>query len=59
MAIIQNIRQMKGAAVLADRTAQTTDLQLRCFNMIYGFNGSGKSTLPAGTASVLNARKGG
>ena len=45
MAIIQNIRQLKGAAVLADRTAQSPDLQCRQLNLLYGFNGSGKSTL--------------
>jgi wobble nucleotide-excising tRNase len=57
MAIIQNIRQLKGAAVLADRTAQTADLQFRRFNLLYGFNGSGKSTLSRLFASLQQGKK--
>lgn len=45
MTIIKNIRQLKGAAVLADRKAATPSLDLKQFNLVYGFNGSGKSTL--------------
>ncbi|WP_158644921.1 AAA family ATPase [Bradyrhizobium yuanmingense] len=45
MAIIENIRLLKGAAVLAERKATTPSLDLKRYNLFYGFNGSGKSTL--------------
>ncbi len=45
MAIIKNIRQLKGATVLAERTKKSEDLSFARFNLVYGFNGSGKSTL--------------
>jgi wobble nucleotide-excising tRNase len=45
MTIIKNIRILKGAPILADRKASTPTLDLKRFNLFYGFNGSGKSTL--------------
>lgn len=45
VAIIKNIRQLKGATVLAERTKKSADLAFARFNLVYGFNGSGKSTL--------------
>lgn len=45
MAIINNIRTMKGMGIHADRDARSHSLDLRKYNLIYGFNGSGKSTL--------------
>lgn len=45
MSIIKNIRQLKGAAVLAERKSATPSLEFKRYNLIYGFNGSGKSTL--------------
>lgn len=45
MSIISNIRTMKGMGIHADRDAQSRSLDLRKYNLIYGFNGSGKSTL--------------
>lgn len=36
---------MKGMGIHADRDAQSRSLDLRKYNLIYGFNGSGKSTL--------------
>lgn len=45
MAVIKNIRSLKQAGVLADRTQRTENLDFKRFNLIYGFNGSGKSTL--------------
>jgi len=45
VSIIKNIRQLKGAAVLAERKAATPSLDFKRYNLIYGFNGSGKSTL--------------
>jgi wobble nucleotide-excising tRNase len=45
VAIIENIRLLKGAGVLAERKAGTPSLALKQYNLFYGFNGSGKSTL--------------
>ena len=45
MATIKRIRTMKGAGVLANRSAKDQGSSFRRFNLIYGFNGSGKSTL--------------
>ncbi|MDC7789663.1 AAA family ATPase [Rhodoplanes sp. TEM] len=45
MVIIKNIRQLKGAAVLSERTKKTPEIGFSQYNLIYGFNGSGKSTL--------------
>lgn len=45
METIKNIRVLKGAAVLAERNSTTPSLDLKQFNLFYGFNGSGKSTL--------------
>lgn len=52
MAIIQNIRQLKNAGVLAERRAATPSLELKRYNLIYGFNGAGKSTLSRVFASL-------
>lgn len=52
MAIIQNIRQLKNAGVLAERRAATASLELKRYNLIYGFNGAGKSTLSRVFASL-------
>ncbi|MGF7163321.1 wobble nucleotide-excising tRNase [Rhodoligotrophos appendicifer] len=45
MGIITNIRSMQGMGIHADRNARSPSLNLRQYNLIYGFNGSGKSTL--------------
>lgn len=45
MVKVCNIRLLKDAAVLAERKATTASLDLKQFNLFYGFNGSGKSTL--------------
>lgn len=52
--IIQNIRAVKGAGILAERSARSDSLNLRKYNLIYGFNGSGKSTLSRLFASLEN-----
>lgn len=44
-AIIKNLRLMQRMGIFADRNARSAPLDLRRFNLIYGFNGSGKSTL--------------
>lgn len=58
--IIQNIRALKNAGILAERTAQSKPLSFRKLNLVYGFNGSGKSTLSRLFASleggVLNGK---
>ncbi|MBI5130284.1 MAG: AAA family ATPase [Rhodopseudomonas palustris] len=43
--IIDNICKLTSAGILADRTAKTSSLGFKRYNLIYGFNGSGKSTL--------------
>jgi wobble nucleotide-excising tRNase len=43
---------MQGVGIFADRTARSPSLQLRRYNLIYGFNGSGKSTLSRLFASL-------
>jgi len=45
VSIIKNIRTLKGAAILSERTRQSGSLDFLKYNLIYGFNGSGKSTL--------------
>jgi wobble nucleotide-excising tRNase len=57
MAIIDNIRVLKGAAVLADRKPSTPSLDFKRFNLIYGFNGSGKSTLSRIFAALQYGKK--
>ncbi|WMT76061.1 AAA family ATPase [Bradyrhizobium sp. Ash2021] len=57
MTIIENIRLLKGAAVLAERKAVTPSLDLRRFNLFYGFNGSGKSTLSRTFAALQHGKK--
>lgn len=52
MAIIKNIRQLKGATVLAERKSSTPSVDFKRFNLIYGFNGCGKSTLSRIFASL-------
>jgi wobble nucleotide-excising tRNase len=54
---IKNIRQLKGAAVLADRKPGTPSLELKRFNLLYGFNGSGKSTLSRIFAALQHAKQ--
>lgn len=51
-AIITNLRSMQGMGIFADRGARSPSLQLRRYNLIYGFNGSGKSTLSRLFASL-------
>lgn len=50
--IIRSIRRLRGAGVLANRTAQSPNLGFLRYNLIYGFNGSGKSTLSRIIASL-------
>ncbi len=57
MAIIKNIRQLKAAAVLAERKATTTSLDFKKVNLLYGFNGSGKSTLSRVFASLQQGQR--
>lgn len=57
MAIIKNIRVLKGAAVLAARSAATPSLDLARYNLFYGFNGSGKSTLSRIFAALQHGKK--
>ncbi|MBR0868179.1 energy-coupling factor transporter ATP-binding protein EcfA2 [Bradyrhizobium japonicum] len=57
MAIIENIRLLKGAAVLAERKATTPSLDLKRYNLFYGFNGSGKSTLSRILAALQHGKK--
>lgn len=47
-----NISILKGMGILADRTAKSASLELRQYNLVYGFNGSGKSTLSRLFASL-------
>ncbi len=44
-AIISEIQLMRGMGIFADRDGNSPSLELRRYNLIYGFNGSGKSTL--------------
>jgi len=50
--LIENIRSLKDAGILAERTPQSSSLTFRRHNLIYGFNGSGKSTLSRLFASL-------
>ena len=52
MAIIENIKSLQGMGVYADRSARSSSLQFRRYNLVYGFNGSGKSTLSRLFASL-------
>jgi wobble nucleotide-excising tRNase len=49
--IFRNIRT-RGVGILADRDGRSDSLDLRRYNLIYGFNGSGKSTLSRLFASL-------
>lgn len=49
---IENIRNLKGMGILADRDGKSPSLKFRKYNLIYGFNGSGKSTLSRVFASL-------
>lgn len=49
---ISNLRQLRGAGILADRNAHSASLGFTRFNLIYGFNGSGKTTLSRVFASL-------
>lgn len=51
-AIITNVRSMHGMGIFANRNAHSSSLQLRRYNLVYGFNGSGKSTLSRLFASL-------
>lgn len=51
-AIVTNLRSMQQMGIFADRDARSPSLQLRRYNLIYGFNGSGKSTLSRLFASL-------
>ncbi|MCK1397099.1 AAA family ATPase [Bradyrhizobium sp. 4] len=57
MTTIENIRLLRGAAVLAERNAVTPSLGLKRFNLFYGFNGSGKSTLSRIFAALQHGKK--
>lgn len=57
MAIIRNIRQLKNAGVLAERKATSVNLELKQYNLFYGFNGAGKSTLSRVFATLQHAAK--
>lgn len=50
--IIKNITTLTQMGILADRTEKSPSLDLRRYNLIYGFNGSGKSTLSRLFASL-------
>lgn len=50
--IVANLRSMQRMGVFADRSARSPELELRRYNLIYGFNGSGKSTLSRLFASL-------
>lgn len=45
MTVIERVRSLRGAGVLADRNAKDQGPPFHRYNLIYGFNGSGKSTL--------------
>lgn len=51
-AIITNLRSIRGMGIFADRNARSPSLELRRYNLVYGFNGSGKSTLSRLFASL-------
>lgn len=51
-AIIKNLRLMQGMGIFADRDGRSAPLELRRYNLLYGFNGSGKSTLSRLFASL-------
>lgn len=51
-AIITNLRSMQGMGIFTNRNPRTPSLELRRYNLIYGFNGSGKSTLSRLFASL-------
>ena len=59
MAIIKNIRTLKSAAVLADRTPKSERLNFLRYNLVSGFNGSGKSTLSRIFSSLQTGTKNG
>lgn len=49
---IANLKALNCAGILANRSARDASLNLRKYNLIYGFNGSGKSTLSRVLASL-------
>lgn len=51
-AMITNLRSLRGMGIFTDRNARSPSLELRRYNLIYGFNGSGKSTLSRLFASL-------
>lgn len=51
-AMITNLRSLRGMGIFADRNARSPSLELRRYNLVYGFNGSGKSTLSRLFASL-------
>ncbi|MEE4013354.1 AAA family ATPase [Roseibium sp. FZY0029] len=51
---ITNLKKMQKMGIFADRLANAASLELRKFNLIYGFNGSGKTTLSRLFASMEN-----
>jgi wobble nucleotide-excising tRNase len=57
VSIIKNLRLLKGATVLADRTAGTESCDFKRFNLVYGFNGSGKTTLSRLFATLQKGKK--
>jgi wobble nucleotide-excising tRNase len=52
MGTIANLRSLQSMGVFADRNPRSPSLQLRRYNLVYGFNGSGKSTLSRLFASL-------
>lgn len=50
--MITNLQSLRGMGIFADRNARSPSLELRRYNLIYGFNGSGKSTLSRLFASL-------
>ena len=51
-AIVTNLRSVQGMGIFADCGVRSSSLQLRRYNLVYGFNGSGKSTLSRLFASL-------
>ena len=52
VAVLKNLRAMRGMGVLADRDGKAPHVVFRRYNLLYGFNGSGKSTLSRLLASL-------
>jgi len=49
---LKNIRILKNAGILADRTPKSESLEFLKYNLVYGFNGTGKTTLSRILASL-------